>query len=1134
MVVTASGDDELVERAEAFARSISVLAAQSSTLADRIRQRRIARLLDDPASRAFLLGLTDEVVRIPDRRRAATRLRDIVEAQPLPAVAGPVDRLLLRAGARLAPLLPGVVMPLTMVRLRRAFAGIVLPAEPTPFARHARRRHAQGIRLNLNVLGEAVLGEDEARRREKSIRQQLSFAHVDYVSVKISALCAQLDVAAFEHSVDRIVARLDPLLRTVAQHEPAKFVNLDMEEFHDLELTVAAFTRSLSPPPLDRLDAGIVLQAYLPDSHAALEELCAWARTRHRRAGGTIKVRVVKGANLAMEKVESELRGWPQAPFRTKAEVDASYKRLLDVALQPENADAVRVGVASHNLFDIGWALARREQLDDPRRIEIEMLEGMANPQALATAQVAGGLLLYAPVVHRDDFASAVAYLVRRLDENTAPENFLRHLFVLEPGNAQWEVERQRFRTAVRDRHHLDTRSRRGSPLRLLTTDVGSFENEPDTDFAVRSQREAIAGSFHAFVVPHTSVPAVIDGQEIVTPATGAARDPSEPDVPLYTYVEATAADVDAAVEVSRRGALAWGARSGAERREVLRAVAAVMRAERATTIATMAHDAGRTMREADAEVSEAIDFARYYGESAADLDRMVATRDLRFTPRGVVVVASPWNFPYSIPAGGVLAALAAGNAVILKPAPESVLTAHVLATQCWQAGVPADVLQFVPTADDDVGRSLITHDGVAAVILTGSLETARMFLEWKPTLTLHAETSGKNAIVITAAADIDDALRDLIRSAFGHSGQKCSAASLAIVEAPLYDSPSFRLRLADCVRTLRVGPAWDPATQVGPLIRPPSGPLARALTRLDEGETWLVEPQQRGTEQLWSPGVKLGVRRGSFFHRTECFGPVLGVMRADDLDHALALQNDVAFGLTGGIFSLDPGEVDRWIDGVAVGNAYVNRGITGAMVRRQPFGGWKGSSIGPGAKAGGPNYVGSLGQWRHAANADVASVEGAAAREWSVSAVGIDPTGLRAEQNLFRLRRIAGTIVVRVAADVSDTDVAIAQSVAAVVGGAVEWSSSDETDEVFVARMAATAPSKVRLLGTHADGVLRALHRAGIWVDTTPVVADGSLELLRWTREQSVSRTMHRHGNVIEHGREHPGYSSATAGGPS
>ena len=1114
-------DEELAERAERLAREIFADATRRTTVTDRLRQRRVARLLDDPNSRSFLLALTDEVVRIPDRRRAATRLHDIVVAQESPAVAGPIDRVLLQVGARLAPRLPHVVMPLAIARLRQAFTGIVLPAERNAFARHARRRRAQGIHLNVNVLGEAVLGEGEARQREQAIRRQLALPHVDYVSVKISALCAQLDVAAFEHSVDRIVARLDPLLRTVATYQPPKFVNLDMEEFHDLELTVAAFVRALSEPPLDRLDAGIVLQAYLPDSHAALEELCHWARDRHRRAGGRVKVRIVKGANLAMETVEAEIRDWPPAPYGSKQEVDASYKRLLDIALRDENADAIRVGVASHNLFDIGWALARRERLADPRRIEIEMLEGMANPQALAIAQHAGTMLLYAPVVHRDEFPSAVAYLVRRLDENTAPENFLRHLFALEPGNEQWEIERRRFRAAVRDRHHVDTRSRRAT---AHGETVDSFANEPDTDFAVRARRDEIIDAVRGFRPPPAPVPLVIGDRSYSDPPSGRAFDPSAPDEPLYAYAEATPELVELAVDTARRGASVWRDRSGEERRRVLHAVASVMAAERAATIATMAHDAGRTVREADAEVSEAIDFARYYGDAAAELDQIAVARGLRFTPCGVVVVASPWNFPYSIPAGGVLAALAAGNAVILKPAPEAVLTASVLADQCLRAGVPPEVLQFVPTADDDVGRSLITHDDVDAVILTGALATAQLFLDWKPALDLHAETSGKNAIVITAAADVDDALRDLVRSAFGHAGQKCSAASLAIVEAPLYDRASFRARLADCVETLRVGAAWDPATQVGPLIRPPSDALSRALGRLDEGEEWLVEPRPRGSAHLWSPGVKLGVRRGSFFHRTECFGPVLGVMRADDLDHAIALQNDVAFGLTGGIFSLDPDEVDHWVERVEIGNAYVNRQITGAIVRRQPFGGWKGSSVGPGAKAGGPNYVTMFGRWTRDEPVDLARVVADAAARWRELRAGIDPTGLRAEQNLFRLRPIAGRVAVRVGAGVSADDAAVARAVAEVVGADIEWSGdlagefgnrASESDDAFVARLAARPPSKVRLLGTHDDALRSALHRLGLWVDPTPVVADGALELLRWAREQSVSRTMHRHGNV-------------------
>ena len=408
----------------------------------------------------------------------------------------------------------------------------------------------------------------------------------------------------------------------------------------------------------------------------------------------------------------------------------------------------------------------------------------------------------------------------------------------------------------------------------------------------------------------------------------------------------------------------AVGASPADDRRAVLLRVAEVMAAQRGRTLAAMAHDAGKTVREGDPEVSEAIDFACYYADCARQL-AAPANDGLTFAPYGTVLVASPWNFPYAIPAGGVCAALAAGNAVILKPAPESVLTARVLAEQCWEAGVPGDLLQFLPCRDDDVGRRLVTHERVDAVVLTGAYDTARMFLGWKPTLRLHAETSGKNAIVITAAADIDLAVRDLVRSAFGHAGQKCSAASLAIVEASVYDDPSFLPRVADATRSMKVGVSSDLATVVGPLIRPPDGPLADALVRLDEGESWLLAPRRLDDAgYMWSPGVKVGVRRGSRFHVTECFGPVLGVIRVADLDEAIAAQNETPYGLTAGLISLDEREIARWCATVQAGNLYVNRHITGAIVQRQPFGGWKRSAIGPAAKAGGPNYVASLGTW--------------------------------------------------------------------------------------------------------------------------------------------------------------------------
>ena len=864
-------------------------------------------------------------------------------------------------------------------------------------------------------------------------------------------------------------------------------------------------------PSTSGLDAGIVLQAYLPDTVAALEDLCAWAVDRHERAGGGIKVRIVKGANLAMERVEAELRGWPQAPYETKAEVDANVKRLLDVALRPEHAAAVRVGLASHNLFDIGWALAVREAFDAHDRVELEMLEGMANPQALAARAAAGGLLLYAPIVRRDDFEAAVAYLVRRLDENTAPENFLRRLFTLEVGSSAWNEEADRFRSAVADRHRPPGRPRRTQDRTAIppVERSGPFANEPDTDFTVAANRQWISAALATRPSPSTTeVPAVVDGVEISAPMTGVGIDPSDPRAePLYRYVEADLASVERAVSAGRRGADQWATASSDERRAILHEAAAVMVAERGRAVATMSRDAGKTVREADPEVSEAIDFARYYGDHAAALGD-------RFRPHGVVVVASPWNFPYAIPAGGVFGALAAGNAVILKPAPETVLTAALLARQCWAAGVPTDVLQFVPCADDASGQRLITHPDVDAVVLTGAWDTARLFLGWRPALALHAETSGKNAIVITASADLDDAIRDVVHSAFGHAGQKCSAASLAIVEAPIHDDARFQARLADAVHSLRVGRAPDLATDVGPLIRPPSGALLRQLTHLDPGERWLVEPGQVGDNpHLWRPGVKIGVRPGSELHLTECFGPVLGLLRADDLDHAIALQNAPAFGLTGGIHSLDGAEVRHWLERVNVGNAYVNRHITGAIVRRQPFGGWKRSVVGPGAKAGGPSYVGSLGAWPTEGCSFERELARARAR-WPVLAAGEDPSGLLAESNVLRLRPLP-RVALRSGPHHDTEALAFTLAVAALVGTSVDRSElAGETDDAFVERLCADPPDRVRLLGCDPQLRLRLLD-AGHEVDVTPVAGDGEVELLRWCREQAVSRTMHRHGNV-------------------
>ncbi|NDF11022.1 MAG: aldehyde dehydrogenase family protein, partial [Actinobacteria bacterium] len=416
--------------------------------------------------------------------------------------------------------------------------------------------------------------------------------------------------------------------------------------------------------------------------------------------------------------------------------------------------------------------------------------------------------------------------------------------------------------------------------------------------------------------------------------------DPNNNGQTWYRYSVIERSDVDRAIASAKAAVSDWDGIGAEARSAILNNAAQIMSDARAQTIAVMARDAGKTVSEADPEVSEAIDFARYYAHSAVTMAK-------GSHPVGVVLVVPPWNFPYAIPMGGICAALAAGNTVLLKPAPETVAVAWTIVNHLWQAGVPKNVLHFLPSRDDENGKYLVSHSDINSVILTGGFETARLFLSWKPDMPLMAETSGKNSIIISASADIDAAVKDLVTSAFGHAGQKCSAASLAIVEASIYENPSFIRQLEDAVTSLSVGSGMDFGTTVGPIIRPAEGALHRALTTLDDDESWLVAPQQLDDAgHLWRPGVKVGVKPGSWSHHNEWFGPVLGVMKAPNLERAIAWQSDVPYGLTAGIHSLNTQECEEWINKVQAGNLYINRGITGAIVNRQPFGGWKRSSV--------------------------------------------------------------------------------------------------------------------------------------------------------------------------------------------
>ncbi len=1111
------------------------LAAASEVKPD-ANAARLAAVLRDPLGLEFTLGFVDRVVRPEDPRVAARNFERISRRVPrsLPWHL----RVLIMLGGGFSVLAPGIVIPIARRVLRSMVSHLVIDASPKSLGRTLAELRATGAKLNVNLLGEAVLGGREAARRLQGTRELLARDDVDYVSVKVSAVAAQLSLWGFDETVERVVETLRPLYLDAARARtrPRKFINLDMEEYRDLGLTIAVFTRLLEEPELHGLEAGIVLQAYLPDSVAALAHLTEWATRRVASGGARIKVRIVKGANLAMERVDARMHSWPLATWPSKQATDTNYKRMLVAALTAEATSAVRIGVAGHNLFDLAfaWLLASSRGIE--HEVDIEMLLGMAPAQARAVRADTRRLLLYTPVVHPAEFDAAISYLVRRLEENASGENFMSVLFDLDDP-VVFRREAERFAASL---DALDdvvppanrTQNRLSPPLPRAPQ---SFRNEPDTDPALVANRVWAEGVLERSRTSRLGVDTI---------AAARIDDPARLDALLRDTAEA-----------GRR----WAHVPAHTRAELLERVGEVLSVFRGRLVEVMAAETGKTIAEADVEASEAVDFAFHYADAARELG---AVRDAAFAPAAVTLVVPPWNFPVSIPAGGVLAALAAGSAVVLKPAPQARRCGAVLAEALWEAGVPPELLRLVDVDEETLGPQLVTSPVLERVVLTGSFETAALFRSWRPDLPLLAETSGKNAIVVTPSADLDLAVKDIVASAFGNAGQKCSAASLAILVGSVADSERFRRQLADAVTSLAVGWPQDAASVMGPLVEPPDVKLARGLTRLDEGESWLVAPRRLdGTDRLWSPGVRDGVVAGSDFHRTEFFGPVLGLMRAVDLEEALAMQNGVAYGLTAGIHSLDTDEVGVWIDRVQAGNLYVNRPITGAIVRRQPFGGWKRSSVGPGAKAGGPNSLLVLGEW-HPVPAEPAGdlrLDGLAERvralveafqpaldyagfdavrrgafsdaaAWAAEfGASRDVAQLGVERNVFRYRPTPVTVRLSEGAPLADlvrvlAAAALARAPLAIssatplrmarVFGDLGWSAAVEPDAAFAARVAREAPERIRFVGGDARALAAQLAAAPqVTLYAGPVTAAGRIELLPFLREQAVSITAHRFG---------------------
>ncbi|MFM9960384.1 MAG: proline dehydrogenase family protein [Planctomycetaceae bacterium] len=820
------------------------------------------------------------------------------------------------------------------------------------------------------------------------------------VSLKLSALCSHFRPIDQVGTTEEVLSRLRPILRAAREH--GAYVHVDMEQFAFKDLTLDIFQQVLMEDEFrDFADVGIVIQAYLLDAESDLRRLLKWSQER----GTPVTVRLVKGAYWDYETVSAGLHGWPVPVFQEKWQSDANFEKLARLLM--ENYQLLRPALASHNLRSLANGIAWARQLRVPiGAFEIQMLYGMAAEQAQLFAEMGHRVRIYTPF---GELIPGMAYLVRRLLENTSNDSFLRHslaenvtvedLFAapasrlsgkaLAAGHSPDNVDPespvasaiplkgdQPERASVRfGNDHNDQPD--ASAFRLITEsrqDVLMFRNEPPTDFSQAANRQAFQEALDDVENQFgNEYPLVINGRVFETKAAIVSSNPSHRGVSIGKVSSATKFDTENAISAAKAAFSGWSRVEPKYRAEHLNIIAKQLGDQRFELAAWIVHEVGKSWEDADAEVAEAIDFCRFYAEQMLAMsqpqrvDLAGEENEFHYRPRGVVAVIAPWNFPLAILSGMTVAALAMGNTVVIKPAEQSSVIAAKFMDILMESGLPDGVVNFLPGIGEEIGPTLVQSPDVDVIAFTGSRKVGLEINQAAAAIDLHqhgvkrviAEMGGKNAIIIDDDADLDEAVLGVVQSAFSYAGQKCSACSRAIVLAGAYDQ--FLERLIGAVNSLTLGPAEEPGTFVPPVIDADARERISEFIELGKLQHMVAVtsevPAKLAKEGNYiAPHVFADVPADSRLAQEEIFGPVLCVLKAKNLDEAFHIANSTDYALTGGLYSRSPANLARARREFQVGNLYLNRPITGALVNRQPFGGFKLSGIG--TKAGGADYL--------------------------------------------------------------------------------------------------------------------------------------------------------------------------------
>ncbi len=879
---------------------------------------------------------------------------------------------------------------------------------------------SSGLAFSIDLLGEAVVSEKEAEAHGWRYIQLFDFLQVvqrkwrplggvggnlDWghsprvnVSVKTSAMYSQMNACAFEHSIEKSKERLRPILRRAMEAEA--FVNLDMEHHGIKDLTLALYRSIMEEPEFSRYPhTGIVIQAYLRESEEDLERMIRWAY----QGDFHFTVRLVKGAYWDQEVIVAKQKNWSVPVFTHKSETDANFERLARIIL--ENRGRIRLACASHNIRSISAvAEAAREMGASDEHIEFQVLYGMGEPVRSALRKAGLHVRVYCPV---GEMLQGISYLVRRLLENTANQSFLRQAFSEKLSKADLlrnpalrGVETGGDPSRAKPREHgagradwgLGLTEARGEPQKTAEdAGIGPFRIEPVFDWSRREHRVRFADALKrvrdGFPI---QVPLQIGGNKIQTASRFASLNPNRADETVGIISSAGIEEAELAIAAAKSAFPAWRDTPVERRADYLFKAAASARLKRYELAALQVFEVGKSWNESDADVCEAIDYLEYYGREMLRYSRPRAmgqapgeTSHLLYEPRGVAVVIAPWNFPMAISTGMSSAAVVTGNTVVYKPASQSPVTGYMLNCIFEEAGLPEGVFNFVPGPGGTIGDALTGHPDVALIAFTGSKDVGLHIIARAHESTARSsfvknvilEMGGKNAIIVDSDADLDEAVVYVLQSAFGYQGQKCSACSRLIVEEGIYDR--FMERLQEAARSINIGPVELPQNFMGAVIEPAARDKVLSYIEIGKNEGYpLFERKPKiAAKTRGEPGglagrgldptdngyfvplcIFTGVDPESRLAQEEIFGPVLAVIKVKDFDEALRVANGTQYALTGGVLSRSPANIRKARESFRTGNLYINRGCTGAIVGRHPFGGSKMSGLG--SKAGGPDYL--------------------------------------------------------------------------------------------------------------------------------------------------------------------------------